>query len=431
MPVRSAVFESLAVAAESTPGVAAMPNRRLRDLGGTLQPELTIAPVQPVGQVAPAGGAQISKEQVTGRLEGPLAVNGLAYLLAAGLCTPAVATLGTTAKSYTYLPAQSNPDSLTTLTLVVGAAAGAAVVPGCVVQSLDIAIAQNALTVSADVLGRQYLEGSRAQAVAIHGAPTGGTFTLSYGGQTTSGIAFNATASAVQSALAALTTIGSGGVQVVGGPLPTNPILVLFPLGGGVIGYGAPTALTITTTGLTGGTNVHGHVTTALDEHVMGPALTEVAVRPLQFRQATMAIGPSVAGLTTLSSEDVLSVRLRIPQRFTPVVAINTDTSFSDLAERAIAPTVELVCAQGSAADHWMGQLRSGTVMFGRITVEGTQIEAGYNYRMRLTFPFLWTNPRRSDVNDVLAGTYDLALCYDSSLGSYLEAVLYTDMASL
>lgn len=49
--------------------------------------------------------------------------------------------------------------------------------------------------------------------VALGGA-TGGTFTLTYLGQTTSGLAHNANAAAVKSALEALSTIGAGEVEV-------------------------------------------------------------------------------------------------------------------------------------------------------------------------------------------------------------------------
>jgi len=45
-----------------------------------------------------------------------------------------------------------------------------------------------------------------------------GTFTLSYGGQTTSAIAYNASTSTVQTALQALSTIGAGNVTVTGNP---------------------------------------------------------------------------------------------------------------------------------------------------------------------------------------------------------------------
>jgi hypothetical protein len=54
------------------------------------------------------------------------------------------------------------------------------------------------------------------QRVTLTGAPTGGTFTLSYEGQTTATIDYDATATAVQTALVALSTIGSGKARVSG-----------------------------------------------------------------------------------------------------------------------------------------------------------------------------------------------------------------------
>jgi YD repeat-containing protein len=56
------------------------------------------------------------------------------------------------------------------------------------------------------------------QIVRLTGSPTGGTFTLSFGGYTTSGIAYNASASTVQSDLTGLTSIGSGNVVVTDAP---------------------------------------------------------------------------------------------------------------------------------------------------------------------------------------------------------------------
>ncbi|WP_280186017.1 MULTISPECIES: hypothetical protein [Nocardia] len=54
------------------------------------------------------------------------------------------------------------------------------------------------------------------QTVTITGSPTGGSFTLTFQGQTTTSIAYNAAAAAVQSALEALSTIGTGNVTVTG-----------------------------------------------------------------------------------------------------------------------------------------------------------------------------------------------------------------------
>ena len=66
------------------------------------------------------------------------------------------------------------------------------------------------------------------QTLALSGTPTSGTFTLSFGGQTTSAIAYNATAAAVASALNALGSIGAGGVACTGGALPGANVVVEF-----------------------------------------------------------------------------------------------------------------------------------------------------------------------------------------------------------
>lgn len=51
---------------------------------------------------------------------------------------------------------------------------------------------------------------SAVQTVTVNGGPTGGTFTLTYAGQTTAALPYNATAAAVQAALQALPNIGTG-----------------------------------------------------------------------------------------------------------------------------------------------------------------------------------------------------------------------------
>ena len=56
------------------------------------------------------------------------------------------------------------------------------------------------------------------QTVTRTGDPTGGTFTLTFDGQTTSSIAYDSSAATVDSALEALSSIGSGNVVVTGLP---------------------------------------------------------------------------------------------------------------------------------------------------------------------------------------------------------------------
>lgn len=66
------------------------------------------------------------------------------------------------------------------------------------------------------------------QILSLPTQPTGGTFTLTYSGQTTAAIAYNANAAAVQSALEALSNIAVGDVVCSGGALPGTPVIITF-----------------------------------------------------------------------------------------------------------------------------------------------------------------------------------------------------------
>lgn len=102
------------------------------------------------------------------------------------------------------------------------------------------------------------------QTLTITGTPTGGTFTISFGGQTTAAIAYNAAASAVQTALVALTSIGAGNVIVTGGTLPGTAVVLDFSAGALA---GTFPALVTTTSSLTGGTTPAIAVTGAAFTH--------------------------------------------------------------------------------------------------------------------------------------------------------------------
>ncbi|WP_094980344.1 hypothetical protein [Rhodococcus pyridinivorans] len=94
-----------------------------------------------------------------------------------------------------------------------------------------------------DVFERvETIEGETTWSVTISGTPTGGTWTATVNGQTTTGIAHNATAATVQTAVNALSTVDGATVTGSAG----GPYTITLPGGG---------ALTVSGTGLTGGTN--------------------------------------------------------------------------------------------------------------------------------------------------------------------------------
>ncbi|GAA2008061.1 phage major capsid protein [Nocardioides kribbensis] len=96
------------------------------------------------------------------------------------------------------------------------------------------------------VSGTYRRNGNGVQAVTITGTPTGGTFTLTYGGATTAPLAYNAASSTVQSALRALPGLSTATVSGSAG----GPYTVTL----GAVGV-ATGPITANGSGLTGGTN--------------------------------------------------------------------------------------------------------------------------------------------------------------------------------
>jgi hypothetical protein len=86
------------------------------------------------------------------------------------------------------------------------------------------------------------------QLITIAGSPTGGTFTLAYEGVASAALAYNATATSVQTALRAISAIGSSGVNVRG--RPGGPYTATFQ---GTLATDAG-PLSLGTNSLTGGT---------------------------------------------------------------------------------------------------------------------------------------------------------------------------------
>jgi hypothetical protein len=128
-----------------------------------------------------------------------------------------------------------------------------AILPGAQAFPATLAMTQ-ALAQSIYICSNQpvtlYINGASAvQSITISGGVTGGTFTASYGGNTTTGVAWNAAAATLQTALQALASIGAGNALVTGGA--GGPYTVTFA---GTLGLTPITTMTASAAGLTGGT---------------------------------------------------------------------------------------------------------------------------------------------------------------------------------
>jgi hypothetical protein len=99
---------------------------------------------------------------------------------------------------------------------------------------------------------------NEVQTITITGTPTGGSFTITVNGETTTAIPYNATAAQVLAALLALPSFVYGDLATGGGPLPGTPVTVTFQ---GRYS-GSNVAQMTTTDSLTGGTTPASAVTT-------------------------------------------------------------------------------------------------------------------------------------------------------------------------
>lgn len=136
------------------------------------------------------------------------------------------------------------------------------------------------------------------------GAASAGTITITLDGETTGAIAFNASAATVQTALEGLSNVNPGDVTVTGGPLPATVSLTFS--GGARAGTDVPT-VTVTPTGLTGGTVTVATATAG------GSAVStgrQVAVGHL-FTDVSVADQLVAAGSTSLTGNVYVPILIR------------------------------------------------------------------------------------------------------------------------
>ncbi len=98
------------------------------------------------------------------------------------------------------------------------------------------------------------------QTLTMNGVPTGGTFTMTWEGQTTTPLSYNVLGSAMQTALEALSNVAPGDLTVTG---PAGgPWVIAFPLGvPGLPGVIAPGVFVVDGSLLAGGTAPHVVIT--------------------------------------------------------------------------------------------------------------------------------------------------------------------------
>lgn len=209
-----------------------------------------------------------------------------------------------------------------------------------VIEDLQVCVPDGNIlkfAIGGDTIDRAAVQ--EVQTVTITGTPTGGTFTLTYAGQTTAGIAFDAAAAAVLAALEALSNIAPGDVVVGGGPGPGTPYTVTF-----AATLGNVAQMTASGAGLTGGVSPAVAVTTttpgvsALNIGYKAP-LTGVSAHPN---------GISVELWTRAMQDGAAAAELPYLHWVLPRVTMRLADNFVANGENPLTPSFQGTSAQNS-----------------------------------------------------------------------------------
>jgi hypothetical protein len=267
---------------------------------------------------------------------------------------------------------------------------------------------------------------NEVQTISLSGSPTGGSFTLRMPAMVTATIAYNAAASAIETALEATPAVLTPDVDVVvsGGALGTNPVRIGF----GGQWSGAPAPAVTVVSALTGGTS---------------PAVT---IQPFPFTVTALDLVPILGNQFAwyLAGAQVdLASAARLTRMFAVSVGIqNTRDVFYPMNDDLESfdghvidqPTTQITFTIG-ADDTGMAltsQLRRGDTVFLKGVATGPLIEAGFPYQLTITIALKLTGrSERKAEQKLVAVDYTAVLTKDPTWGYAFEAILDNDQASL
>jgi hypothetical protein len=383
---RAQVFEASQWGAESivAPGVAVAADKRLEAISAALKPNIEVERYRPFGNkfdTLMIPGKDWTTVDVTGRLD----YNNIIYPLASAVSYPTITTPGggTNARLWEFESRATVPDTVQTYTVETGSPVRAQRATNVILSDLGFAFTRGSIEITATGIGKRfedniYQTGNAVYSVTIDGTVTGGTFTLTYSAQTTSAIAYDATAAQVEAALVALNNINYGDVQVSGGPGDEAPFYVTFT---GDLGNQAIT-MTGTFTSLTAAPG-----TSAVASVKTGTAITTVTALPAIPGNVNVYVDTDFANIGTTKLTRLFEADVNIASRFNPMWVLDSDqTSFAATVEAPPDVTSRLKMAANGAGMEYLNTIRDGSTVYIRIESEGDAFaapDASLNYLFR------------------------------------------------
>lgn len=412
MPERSAISQRTYFGVEAIPGTAVPAHKRFSSLGFSPAIKTVVNPFRPRG-VKFNTQAPMSREWTVARMDGVGTFTEIIYPLSsimrrATITTPGGATL---ARQWEFDIDSDSEDTVETFTVEHGSFVRAGRFSHGIMSDFGLGISRSGdgMPLTGSMLGQQYTDGitlsGNAQYTLTANAspPTAGTFTLTYGAQTTTGIAHNASAASVQTALEALSTIEVGEVIVTrttGTTTLAEANAVYTVVFTNRLGQ-APQTLTGTFTGLTASNSI------VLASSVTGTVPTELATILILPSHFNVFADDTAATLGTTQLLRSFNANLQLGNRQMPFYPLNRALgSFAGVTEGAIAATFSLTLGADAVGMPLANLFRTGATKFFRLEAKnGTLIDAGVansEYRFTLDIAAKVTDPGEFSEEDGL-----------------------------
>lgn len=434
---RGAVNQKLYLGVESVIGAGVAPTKKFPSLSIEFDRMQNDQFYRPAGQLVPGTGVK-HREWSEPKYEMGLDYNELAYIFS-GLFGAATITNPGSGSAYQWVwtPTESDFKVPKTFTARRGDAVASAIVPGLHFNSLELTLSDGDASAKGDCFGYAIEDGGgpissttdEVQQLAITGSPTGGTFTLTYSGQTTAAIPYNASAADVQVALQALSNIGDDDVRCFGSQLPAGTITIHF-----LNALGATNVTQMTSTdSLTGGSTP----ATAISTLTGGAgAYSAIAQQPISKSTVNVYIDSSAGAIGTTKFCDALEIGLSIPKIRNPVKVLCTAyPSFKDSVQVAVEEMrSKMVLIKNTQIISFMQTFNAAgkPTQYVRYEAIGALIGGSNYYKLWIDQALKCETPKDvSNVQETFAYEVNGRFVADASLGGPVKITLVNTLSAL
>lgn len=425
MPIRPQVSDTAQIGVEATAGTAVAAGVRLGSLGIVASPNIDAKAVKPTGYKF-ATMSQANTDETALKLAGAPAYIEAPYVWSGILGTASVSTPtnGVKTRDWTWSPSTTSAETFITYSLEQGNnAIRAQHTKQCRFSELTFTFSrQNGCTWAGAGFG-QRLHDNKLRYIKITDA-TGGTFTITVGANTTSGLAYNASTSAVQTAVQGLASVGSGNATVTGS---AGDYRILFT--------GAFLNAAIPTVSVSGASLTGTGATATLSRMAQSPI--EYTLAPIQGNQLDLYLADTYAGLSGASRfTQGFGGEFKMAGRQEGAYFIDsTQESWSEAVEGDPTGTLKLTVAADDVGMTFLDRIRTTATLFVRVLATGSLIESVtpdyyQTQRLDLSVKVLKISEKKAQ-GQVVAYDFDCELAHDATWGYAMQCFVRTNLATL